>query len=101
MRKTICFDIDGTLCHSTGSNYPEAIPIEERVEVVNAMKSSGVEVVLFTARGATSGKDWQDLTRAQLLDWGVEFDRLLFGKPHADLYVDDKGVTADSFFAKS
>lgn len=99
MKKTICFDLDGTLCQSLESDYSNATPIRERIEVVNALKAAGVEVVLFTARGASSGRDWASFTRDQLLEWGVEFDRLIFGKPHADLYIDDKGQTADSFFA--
>ena len=26
-----------------------------------------------------------------LLDWGVKYHNLVFGKPNADIYIDDKG----------
>jgi hypothetical protein len=45
---------------------------------------------LFTARGSTTGKNWQFLTKKQLSNWGVSYHKLLFGKPAADYYIDDR-----------
>ena len=41
---------------------------------------------------------WYTLTHDQLVDWGCKFDELILGKPHADVYVDDKGFPDDLFF---
>lgn len=41
---------------------------------------------------------WYTLTQSQLIDWGCKFDELILGKPHADVYVDDKGFPDDLFF---
>ena len=32
----------------------------------------------------------RDLTEKQLEKWGVKYHELLFGKPHADVFIDDK-----------
>jgi len=39
-----------------------------------------------------------DLTKQQLEEWGVKYHELIMGKPHADYFIDDKGVNADEFF---
>ena len=72
--KRYCFDIDGT--------------------------------IYFTARGmgrcdgniACAYSMWYTLTYNQLNDWGCEFHQLILGKPHADHYIDDKGIFDKNFF---
>ena len=39
-----------------------------------------------------------DLTKQQLDDWGVKYHELIMGKPHADYFIDDKGVKDEDFF---
>ena len=39
-----------------------------------------------------------DLTKQQLEEWGVKYNELIMGKPHADLFIDDKGINCDDFF---
>ena len=43
----------------------------------------------------TSGIDYTELTKKQLTDWGIRYDKLLMGKPSYDLYIDDKSVNVD------
>jgi ribonucleotide monophosphatase NagD (HAD superfamily) len=86
-----CFDIDGTVFHTSGSDYENSRPIQHRIDVVNQLFEEGHEITFFTARGTTTGIDWRELTERQLKDFGVKFHRLILGKPHADLYIDDKG----------
>ena len=47
-------------------------------------------IVLFTARGYKTGIDWEELTEMQMQKWGVKYHELIFGKPDADYYIDDK-----------
>jgi hypothetical protein len=54
--------------------------------------------VFFTARGSVSGIDWGSFTKKQLAKWKVKYDELIFGKPSADCYIDDKGVNSNEFF---
>lgn len=92
-----CFDLDGTLCSQFSPDYSTAVPFPERIKVVNQLRSQGHVIKIFTARGSKSGIDWSDRTRDQLNAWGLEFDELILGKPHADFYVDDKSVHPDQF----
>ena len=96
--RTYCFDLDGTLCTNTNGAYTEAVPIPERISMVNNLYNNGSEIVIFTARGSTTGMDWTELTRHQLEIWKVQYHRLLLGKPFADIYVDDKGMSDSDFF---
>jgi hypothetical protein len=41
---------------------------------------------------------YYDFTHKQLLEWGCMFHDLFLGKPSADYYIDDKGVSAHEFF---
>ena len=39
-----------------------------------------------------------DLTREQLNTWGCKYHDLILGKPHADYFIDDKGINSNDFF---
>lgn len=92
-----CFDIDGTLCTNTWGEYEKAEPIPKLIDQVNALYDRGETIVLWTARGTTTGMDWRELTERQLATWGVRYHELGFGKPQADVYVDDRGVSLDEW----
>ena len=95
---TYCFDLDGTLCSTSGSDYSNSTPKLERIAKVNELASNGPKVIIFTARGASSGLDWTEITKKQLGDWGVIHHELILGKPAADYYIDDKAVKDENFF---
>ena len=100
-----CFDIDGTLCETPsdpdGHNvrYWDAQPIPFMVEQVNRLFDDGHKIIMMTARGRGSGKDWTDLTREQLDRWGYKYHEIepMFHKPTADLFVDDKGINVEDW----
>jgi hypothetical protein len=87
-----CFDIDGTLCTNTDGNYIMAQPFRQIISQVNRLYEKGERIVLYTARGATTGIDWRELTKRQLEEWGVRYHELFMGKPTADVYIDDKAL---------
>jgi len=87
-----CFDIDGTLCTNTDGAYETAQPRLEIIACVNALYGEGHRIVLYTARGSTTDVDWRLLTEQQLAEWGVRYHELCFGKPNADVFIDDKGL---------
>jgi len=96
--KTYAFDLDGTLCSLTGGDYEMALPFKDRISHVNSLHLSGHTIIIFTARGATSGRDLYYFTANQLKSWGVKFDSLVMGKPHFDILVDDKAVSDVEYF---
>jgi len=86
----ICCDIDGVLATKTlQNNYSTATAIQENVALINALYEKGHHIVLFTARGYRSGIDWKEITVKQMRLWGVKYHEILFGKPDADIYIDD------------
>ncbi len=95
--KTYCFDIDGTICTDTDGDYASAKPFKSRIDHVNALYAAGHSISFFTARGSTTGIDWRALTEEQLAEWGVRYHTLIMGKPHADLFIDDKAIRADDY----
>jgi CMP-N,N'-diacetyllegionaminic acid synthase len=92
-RKTFVFDIDGVVATLVPSlDYAMASPNQDVIRVIDFLHSQGHRIVLFTARGSKTGEDWTDVTRRQLTEWQVKHDALIFGKPAADYYVDDKAL---------
>jgi len=96
----ICFDLDDTLC--SGKPYEKAFPIEGRRELLKSLKDKGHTIIIYTARGmgrsnGSIGKSMASIGRItlnQLEKWDFVFDEIVFGKPSADIYVDDKGLNA-------
>tara|TARA_B100000214_G_scaffold315509_1_gene248783 strand:+ start:575 stop:898 length:324 start_codon:yes stop_codon:yes gene_type:complete len=104
--RRFCFDIDGTICTNTWGDYEDAEPYFDRIDAVNELYDNGFHIIYFTARGmgncdgnvSCAYDMWYTFTHDQLVDWGCKFDELILGKPHADVYVDDKGFPDDLFF---
>jgi len=95
-----CFDLDGTLCTTVkDGNYLEAKPLRDRIGIVNKLYSDGHSIIIDTARGSVTRKDWKDVTERQLREWGIQYTRLKTGtKTAADVYIDDKGISASLYF---
>lgn len=89
---TYCFDIDGTLCSNTEGDYENAQPFRGVIEEVNHLFKEGHRILLYTARGSTTGIDWLNLTKRQMDSWNVKYHALFMGKPTADVYIDDKAI---------
>ena len=94
---TYCFDIDGTICTNTEGRYEDAEPFADVISRINELHAAGHGILLYTARGSTTGIDWRAVTEAQMRQWGVRYDALFLGKPTADLYIDDKAINADDW----
>lgn len=86
-----CFDIDGTITSTSGTDYAGAVPDRQFIEEINKLYDDGHYIIFQTARGSITGIDWRELTLSQLSRWGVKFHELWMGKPTADIYIDDKG----------
>lgn len=91
---TFAFDLDGVLAGLVpDGEYGKAEPLAAGVALARRLHAAGNRIVVFTARGSATGRDWLEVTRAQLLRWGVPHDALHFGKPAADYYVDDRMIS--------
>lgn len=95
-----CFDIDGTLCNDTHGDYLWATPNLEVISKLNKLFDDGHTIIFHTARGATAGIDWFELTKKQLKSWNVKYHRLVMSRPGADVYIDDKTIDVKEFLKK-
>ena len=104
----IMVDVDNTICFYKNINqkhakinkvnYIDAVPYKERIVKINKLYEEGNEIIYWTARGSRTGINWFNITLKQLNDWGAKFTELKLGKPHYDLFIDDKNINSDSFF---
>lgn len=102
----IVVDIDGTLCESSdGSDYGNVKPITAVINMVNKCYDAGYYVTIFTARGMNRFNSdklaceyhFAEITKVWLAQHTVKYNELIFGKPSADFYIDDKGIRPDEF----
>lgn len=91
-------DLDKTLVD--GPNYLECKAISGRVEKVNELYDAGHTIIVYTARGATTGMNWFHVTYDLLTRIGLKYTELRMGKFNYDVWVDDKAINDKEFFDK-
>ncbi|MEO5340522.1 MAG: hypothetical protein H7837_08405 [Magnetococcus sp. MYC-9] len=105
----ICLDLDGVICavKREGQSYAEVLPLPGAVEKITALHDAGHTIIIHTARHmktceGNSGKVIARLGKITL-DWlerhAIPYDELHFGKPWADIYVDDNALRFSSWDA--
>ena len=105
----ICIDLDGVVCElrKPHQSYAELEPVPGAVEKLRALKAAGHEVILYTGRhmktcGGNVGRVLARqgaVTFAWLERHGVPYDEIHFGKPWADVYIDDNALRFTSWDA--
>lgn len=98
-KKTLCIDIDGTICVQTRGEYEKAEPFEAARTMVNKLYDEGFRIIFFTARymgrfgdAAKAVAYGYETTLNQLRAWGFKFHALHFGKPPHHILIDDKAL---------
>ncbi len=96
---TICVDLDGVVAafKTEGQSYAEVQPLPGAVEKLRQLKASGHRIILHSARHMKTCQGNVGLVVARVggltLDWlkrhEVPYDEIYFGKPWADVYIDD------------
>jgi capsule biosynthesis phosphatase len=97
-----CFDLDGVICslRRPSETYDDVTPLPGAIETLKALRRQGHTVIIHTARHMkTQGGDVGRVLATQglvtlnwLQDHDVEYDEIVFGKPWADVYIDDNAV---------
>lgn len=101
----LCIDIDGTICslRQPYENYKDVIPLEGAAEKIKDLKGKGYYIILCTARHMKTCESNIGKVVARegltLLDWlnkyNFLYDEIWFGKPYADVYIDDRALKFD------
>jgi len=99
IKKRICFDLDNTLVTfpTVRGDYTSVKPIEKNINFLKYLKSFGNTIIIYTARrmkthSGNIGKinsDIGKITFETLDKFNIPYDEIYFGKPYADLYIDD------------
>ena len=89
------------MINTEGSDYENSTPIPEAIAKVQEYKERGDHIIIMTARGSGSKKDWREFTAKQLDDFGIPYDQLIVGlKPGGvDVFVDDKAINSLDWLA--
>jgi capsule biosynthesis phosphatase len=98
----VCFDLDNTLVTypSIPGDYTTVLPIEPMISLARSLHEDGHTIIIYTARrmkthsgnvGATI-RDIGAITFITLDNFQIPYDELIFGKPIADIYIDDRAV---------
>ena len=98
----IVFDLDGVICElkKPSESYADVIPKNDIIEKMRDLKKDGHYLIIHTGRhmrtcdGDVSKviKKIGKITEDWLEKWKVPYDKLIFGKPYADIYIDDLGI---------
>ncbi len=108
-KKVFCFDLDNVICKTVGIDYRLSKPNLNVIKKINQLKDDGHVIKIFTARFmgrnneiiSLAKKQGFQFTKKQILSWGLKFDKLIFGKPVYDVYVDDKNFEFKKNWLKS
>jgi capsule biosynthesis phosphatase len=98
----ICFDLDNTLVSypTIAGDYSTVKPIYKNLSLLKRLKDEGHEIIIYTARRMKTHngnigkviKDIASVTINTLDKFNIEYDELIFGKPIADIYIDDRAI---------
>ena len=98
----ICIDLDGVICQfkEPGQTYADVKPVPGALDQLKKWRSEGHCLIISTGRHmkTCAGNVGQVLAKQGLvtLQWlaryGIEYDEIHFGKPFADVYIDDNAV---------
>jgi capsule biosynthesis phosphatase len=98
----ICIDLDGVIASfkEGGQTYADVQPIPGAVDKLKALKAHGHRIILCTARHMKTCEGNVGLVVARIgqitLDWlrrhEIPYDEIHFGKPWADVYIDDNAM---------
>ena len=98
----VCFDLDNTLVTypAMPGDYRTVKPIQDMIEILRRMKRDGHTIIIHTARRMSTHnhnvgaviRDIGFITLQTLYDFDIPYDEIIFGKPIADIYIDDRSV---------
>lgn len=98
----ICIDLDGTICEikKPDESYADVKVKPGAKKRIDALKAAGHTIIINTARNMQSqghnvGKVLKNVGKITL-EWleqnGIQYDEIFFGKPNADITIDDRVI---------
>mmetsp|Transcript_1143 Transcript_1143/g.2622 ORF Transcript_1143/g.2622 Transcript_1143/m.2622 type:complete len:836 (-) Transcript_1143:332-2839(-) len=101
--RRFCFDLDSLFSapSATGS-YETCKPLPRMINFVNDRHKEGHYIIIQSSRGLkeaggnvyVANKACAEISLLQLREAKVNYHEIMFSKPYADFYIDDKSVNA-------
>ncbi|MDL1894824.1 capsular biosynthesis protein [Anaerolineae bacterium CFX7] len=98
----IAIDLDGTICpiKEPNQSYSDLEPLPGAAERIHELRAAGHYIIILTARNMATCqsnlgrvmKNVGKLTLDWLEQYGIEYDEIYFGKPNAEVYIDDRAL---------
>ncbi len=98
----ICIDLDGTICElrKEGQGYADVRPKTGAKTMIDRLHQSGHTIIIHTARNMGSSghnlgkamKNIGQITFNWLKKYDIYYDEIFFGKPNADITIDDRVI---------
>lgn len=103
----IVIDLDGTICpiKQKEDSYASLVPLPGAKERIQELRKSGHYIIIQTARNMATcdsnmGKVMKNvgkITLEWLEKYDIEYDEIFFGKPNAEIYIDDRAFRFESW----
>ena len=103
----ICIDLDGVICQlkKEGQTYDQLEPVPGAIEKLKQLKAAGHYIIIQTARHMKTCEGNIGRVHARIgaatLNWlernRVLYDEIYFGKPWAQIYIDDNAFRFESW----
>ena len=97
--KRLCIDMDGVICtiKTPDETYADVKPIPGALEKINRLYDEGNYIIIQTARHMKTCEGNVGMVHRKIakitLDWleehGFKYHEIYFGKPWANIYIDD------------
>ena len=98
----VCFDLDNTLLTfpTVKGDYRTCKPITKNINFLNNLRKNGHTIIIYTARRMKTHngnvlkvlEDIKDITLDSLKKHKIQYDKIYFGKPYANIYFDDLAI---------
>ena len=98
----VVIDLDGVICEIKKENqkYDELKPIPGALERIKELRANGHYIIISSSRHMATcesnvGKLMKKIGKLTLewLDrYEIEYDEIYFGKPNAEVYIDDRSI---------
>lgn len=104
----ICIDFDGVICQlkeSDSDSYDNLRPMPGSIEKLTQLKNAGHYLIIYTARRMRTHQGNLGAVMADIggvtIEWlkfhHIPYDEIYFGKPWADIYIDDNAYRFHSW----
>lgn len=96
----ICINLDGTISEfcETNESYADVLPKKGAKKFIDYLHKQGHIIIIYTTRNLQSqNHNMGRITIEWLGRHHIYYDEIFFGKPNADIIIDDRAIRFESW----